>query len=134
MSSDSREVDHGKAASADVAGKLTAVKTATHVARRAKVALGLAEATALSTSMPKRTVARIIRPLLVIASDCRAQSGSKAAQPASIASAPLRRSSTEARSVPQWANHDDVGGRIPRVVILSVTIAFFARDYARGCP
>ncbi len=56
----------------------------------------------------------LIRPLLVIASARRAQSGSRAAQPASVASAPLRRLSTETRSVPQWANHDDVGGRIPR--------------------
>jgi hypothetical protein len=114
MSSDSREVDHGKAASADGAGKLTAVKTAMHAARRAKVTLGIAEATASSTSMAKRTAARLIRPLLVIASDRRAQSGSRAAQPASAASVPLRRSSTVARSEPSRAECDDVAGCIPR--------------------
>jgi len=113
-SSDSREVDHGKAASADGAGKLTAVKTAMHVARRAKVVLGLAEAPASSTSMANRTVARLIRPLLVIASDRRAQSGARAAQPASVASAPSRRSSTVARSEPSRADRDDVAGCIPR--------------------
>jgi hypothetical protein len=85
-----------------------------HVARRAKVALELAGATAPSRSIAKRTVARLIRPLVVIESDRRAQSGSRAAQPASIASAPLRRLSTVARSEPSRAERDDIAGCIPR--------------------